>query len=215
MRADAELPDIGMTKREIRKGSGVTEDRFERCIRAMNRGNRDGLKEVYEEYASYIYGIVRQLLQNKEEAEDITSEFFIRLWEKSDTYKPGTGHKGWMATIARNLAIDYIRRHKREELVDFSTEKDAEGAVQTISVSTVTEAQAGGVEEQVVADISMQEALSYLKEGERQIVHMKIMGELTFQEIADILQEPLGTVTWRYREAIKKLRRCGYEESGR
>ncbi len=69
-------------------------------------------------------------------------------------------------------------------------------------------------EEQVVGDMSIREAMSLLKESEREVVHMKIMGDMTFQEIADILQTPLGTVAWRYREAIKKLRRCGYEGSG-
>lgn len=194
----------------------MTEDRFERCIREMNRGNRDGLKEVYEEYATYIYGIVRQLLHNREEAEDITSEFFIRLWEKSGSYKGGRGHKGWMATIARNLAIDFIRKHKREEPVDFTAEREHENnrpGINTGKIACMSEE--NGVEAQVVADISMQEALAALKETERQIVHMKIMGELTFQEIADILGEPPGTVAWRYREAAKKLRRYGYEESGR
>lgn len=198
---------------EMERGNPVTEARFEKCIRAMNRGSKEGLKEVYEEYASYIYGIVRSLLQSREEAEDITSDFFIRLWEKSDTYKPGSGHKGWMATIARNLAVDHIRKHKREEITDFSAERDGEEPAAARVASYAAKAGAKpGVEEEVVSAISMQEALASLKETERQVVHMKIMGELTFQEISDILQEPLGTVAWRYREAVKKLRRCGYEE---
>jgi len=50
-----------------------------------------------------------------------------------------------------------------------------------------------------------------IKETEREIVHLKVIGEMTFQEIANLLNQPLGTVTWRYQEAIKKLRRCGYE----
>lgn len=196
----------------------MTEGRFEKCIRSMNRGDRDGLKEVYEEYASYIYGIVRQLLYNREEAEDATSEFFIRLWEKSESYKPGSGHKGWMATIARNLAIDAIRRRKREELVDFSAARETEdGASDFRSVRAAHTEQASerGVEEQVLSSIGMEEALGTLKESERRVIHMKIVAGMTFQEIADIVQEPLGTVAWRYREAVKKLRRCGYEESGR
>jgi len=53
--------------------------------------------------------------------------------------------------------------------------------------------------------------LELLKPKEREIIHLKILGELTFQEIADILKIPLGTVTWRYHNAIKKLRRHGYE----
>lgn len=182
-----------------REGRTVTEARFEECIRAMNRGDRNGLKEVYEEYVSYIYGIVRALLHNKEEAEDITGDFFIRLWEKSDTYKPGGGHKGWMATIARNMAVDYIRKHKREEFSETVSDRESDE----------------NVEHQVLADISISEALATLKESERKVVHLKIMGELTFKEIAEILNQPMGTVTWHYNQAIKKLRRCGYAESGR
>ena len=196
----------------------MTEGRFETCIRNMNRGDRDALKEVYEEYVSYIYGIVRQLLSTREEAEDITSEFFIRLWEKSESYRGGSGHKGWMATIARNLAIDYIRKRKREEVVDFSTERETEEGVQNFSARSAMREESKiekSVEDQVLADISMEEALSQLKESERRVVHMKIIADMTFQEIADILEESLGTVAWRYREAVKKLRRCGYEESGR
>ena len=49
----------------------MTEGRFEKCIRSMNRGDRDGLREVYEEYVSYIYGIVRRLLQATEAAAGI------------------------------------------------------------------------------------------------------------------------------------------------
>ena len=67
----------------------------------------------YRYWKAPVLPLVRQLLYNREEAEDATSEFFIRLWEKSESYKPGSGHKGWMATIARNLAIDSIRRRIR------------------------------------------------------------------------------------------------------
>lgn len=201
----------------------MTEERFEKCILAMKKGNKEGLKEVYEEYGSYIYGIVRQLLSVKEEAEDITSEFFIRLWEKAASYRAGSGHKGWMATIARNMAIDLLRKRRREELVDFHTERAEDAQTEEYgqraagrrdileSAGSMQES----VEDIVISEMSMREALLTLKEAEREVIHMKIMGEMTFQEISDILQVPLGTVTWRYREAIKKLRRCGYEESGR
>lgn len=57
----------------------MTEEKFAKCIHAMKKGDKNGLKEVYEEYGSYIYGIVRQLLPGKEDAEDITGDFFIRL----------------------------------------------------------------------------------------------------------------------------------------
>ena len=55
------------------------------------------------------------------------------------------------------------------------------------------------------------EALDRLKPEEREIVDMKVLSEMTFKEISEILQIPMGTVTWRYQAAIKKLRRYGYE----
>ena len=60
--------------------------------------------------------------------------------------------------------------------------------------------------------MSLTEALNTLKPAEKQIIDMKVLSEMTFAEIAQTLNIPMGTVTWRYREAIKKLRRCGYYE---
>ena len=67
------------------------------------------------------------------------------------------------------------------------------------------------VEAEVVQSMSVQAAMETLKPAERQIVSMKVLGDLTFKEIAGIMGIPMGTVTWKYQNAIKKLRRCGYE----
>ncbi len=67
------------------------------------------------------------------------------------------------------------------------------------------------VEQEVVSDLSIRQALETLKPSERQVVSLKVLGELTFKEIADVMGIPMGTVTWKYQNAIKKLRRCGYE----
>ncbi len=178
----------------------MTEANFEWCIRQMNVGDKEGLREVYEEYVSYIYGIVFQMLGNRENAEDITSEFFIRLWEKSASYKPGSGHRGWMATIARNMVIDFIRKHKREELTD------------TFEDVVDENARTGTVEDQVIHQSLIKDALDSLSEKEREVIHMKVMGNMTLKEIAAVLKVPMGTVAWRYREAVNKLRRCGFEQ---
>lgn len=178
----------------------MTEAKFEQCIRQMNEGDKDGLRQVYEEYISYIYGIVYQMIGNKENAEDITSEFFIKLWEKSASYKPGTGHRGWMATIARNMTIDFIRKYKREELTD------------TFEDTAKEPSQSSYIEEQVVNESLIKEALDSLSEKEREVIHLKVMGDMTLQEISKVLKTPMGTIAWRYREAVNKLRRCGFEQ---
>lgn len=173
----------------------MEEKQFSACMERMRSGDRSALHEVYESYIGYIYTIVLQTVLNREDAEDVTSEFFMKLWRLADTYREGNGHRAWMAAIARNMAVDLLRKTKREVLTEVVTEDASDVSV----------------EKEVIADMSLRQALDSLKPGEREVVHLKIMGEMTFQEIADILKIPLGTVTWRYQNAIRKLRRCGYE----
>lgn len=177
----------------------MEETRFNECMRRMKSGDKAALHEIYDAYAGYIYSIVWQQVQNKEDAEDVTSEFFIKLWRFADTYKEGNGHRAWLATIARNMAIDLLRKNKREILTEDFTDTLPENSSKD------------NIEAEVISDMSLKEALQKLKPEEREIVNLKIMGGITFQEIAGILKVPMGTVTWRYQNAIKKLRRYGYE----
>ena len=177
----------------------MEETRFSTCMKRVKNGDKSALREIYEEYIGYIYSIAYQVVLNKEDAEDVTSEFFIKLWRLADNYQKGNGHKAWLAAIARNMAIDLLRKNRREVLTEDFADFSAENAAPD------------DVEGGVVSGMSLKEALETLNLKEREVVNMKIMGELTFQEIADILKQPLGTVTWRYQNAIGKLRRCGYE----
>lgn len=175
----------------------MTQSEFEACIVKIRQGDKEGLREIYEAYIQYIYTIVYGVLGSRENAEDVTSEFFIRLWTLAETYQANGAHKAWLATIARNMAIDFIRKNKREipmedmELEEPSTKETPET--------------------EVVSGMSVMQALETLNEAERVIVDMKVLSELSFREISEALHIPMGTVTWRYQNAIKKLRRCGYE----
>lgn len=174
----------------------MTQYEFEASVLKIQKGNKEGLREIYEAYIGYIYTIVFGVVGNRENAEDVTSDFFIKLWTVLDTYQSNGAHKAWLATIARNMALDFIRKNKRE----IPTEEFEED----ISAEETPE-------ETVVGSVTVQEALALLNEAERRIVDMKVLSEMSFREIAESLGIPMGTVTWRYQSAIKKLRRCGYE----
>lgn len=262
----------------------MTEQEFEQAAARIRDGDKEGLKEIYLAYVKFIYAVIYEILKNKENTEDVTSEFFIKLWDVAERYEPGRGHRGYLATIARNMAIDFIRKHRREvldaepDLVStkgggngifaeqdsgfdvqdassgvrdggFGVQDDSAGvrdsdlSAQNGSLEVHDGGQgvqddgsaardrigtggahargntAGGfhamenpVEDEVIGNLALQEALALLKDGERQIINMKILGDMTFQEISDTLHMPMGTVTWKYRNAIGKLRRCGYEQ---
>lgn len=184
----------------------MTDNQFEECLVRIRKKDKSGLKEIYEQYVAFIYHVVLDIVKNRETAEDITSDFFIKLWDRSDGYRPGGGHKGYLATIARNMAIDHIRKYKREELAGGVAEDDSPPD----EIAAASDENAS-VEDAVVADLSVEQALSRLKPVYRQIVTMKVLSDMTFKEIASVLEMPMGTVTWNYSEAIKQLRRFGYD----
>jgi len=172
----------------------MTDQDFNANIKLIKDGDKTGLKNIYEEYMTYIYSVVFTYVKNREDAEDICNDFFIKLYNIAADFKEGHGHKGYMATIARNMAIDHIRKHGREELTE-----DFEAAG--------IEPNTRSAEDEAVGTISFDEALAMLKPPQPEIVNMKLMGQLSFKEIAETLKLPMGTVTWHYREAVKKLRR--------
>lgn len=170
----------------------MNDQQFRENISRICGNDREGLRNIYEDYCSLIYSVVLEILNSREDAEDVTSEFFIRLWDVADTYRPGKGHRAWMITIAHNMAVDYLRKRRREE--------------PAAEIPDYLQKSQDSEEDRLCHKLSLQQALMTLKQEERQIVNLKIMGELTFREIAEILAKPQGTVAWNYRTAMQKLR---------
>lgn len=168
---------------------------FDKCIARIRRGDKNALKEIYEAYAGYIYMIIHTIVGNKEDAEDLTCEFFLRLWKKADTYKKGSGHKVWISAIAKNLAVDFMRNQK--ETNPLNDLYDGLAAPEEKEP-----------EQMVVGAVYLEELLGKLKKTERLIVEMHLLEGMTFQEIADALSAPLGTITWKYQNSMKQLRRA-------
>ncbi|MCR5281830.1 MAG: sigma-70 family RNA polymerase sigma factor [Lachnospiraceae bacterium] len=183
----------------------MTEAAFDACVARIRSGDKSGLRDIYDAYLDYIYRIIYGVLGRKEDAEDVTSEFFIRFWQRADQYQSGGGHKGFLATMARNMAIDHLRKHRREVLESFGASENEDGPVYEPAAEDDTEAE-------VIEEIGVKEAISRLDPKEQLIINLKVLSEMTFAEISKQLNIPMGTVTWRYREAIKKLRRYGYYE---
>ncbi len=173
----------------------MTDMEFSLGIDQIRRGEKEGLRKIYDEYGAYIYKTFLSLVKSPQDAEDLTSDLFLRLWQRSEQFREGAGHKAYLARIAHNMAVDHLRAKGR---LSFTLDDDEAAFDPPDTVRTDDTAESG---------ISFDEAVSSLPEAEGEIVNMHIGMELTFKEIAEALRIPLGTVTWRYRSAIERLRK--------
>ncbi len=199
----------------------MTDEEFTLALELVLKGDKEGLRAIYEAYIKLIYSVVFDTVKRREDAEDITSEFFIKLIRVAGSFKKGLPHKKWLVTIAKNMSIDFLRKKEREILVDIKQEngsEQAEEAIDRIAVKNdiaggVTESAYSGVEQKAVLAEDMRKAMETLSLREREIVDMKLLGELRFKDIAEVTKQPAGTVAWLYNQGIKKIRRClsGYE----
>ena len=174
----------------------MTDRQFESRISLIQQGDKQGLRDIYSEYGKMIYQCCFNILHNPQDAEDITADFFLKLWQIADTYCFGGKHKRWLVTIARNMSLDLLKKQSREQLApedqDYGTDSPDD------SIST---------EDTVTGGMAVAEALGRLEQTEREIVSMKILADMTFKDIAAVLGKPMGTVTWKYRNAILKLKK--------
>ncbi len=178
----------------------MTESNFAENAELIVRGDMQGLKAIYEEYGKMIYSSVLRLCGDPHTAEDITSEFFLKLKTSASVYREGLGHKKWLLISARNLTFDILRRQRREIPLSVT-----DGEEESHPLSEIPDSM--DAEGMVTSRMTAEQLLMTLSEDKREVVHLKIYCGLTFSEIADVLKIPAGTAAWRYSQGIKQLRR--------
>ena len=167
-------------------------DVLERLLLEIASGSQDALAELYRRTKTAVYALAISYLKNPYDAEDVTQEAFVRIWEHAGGYCPRGTPLAWMMTITRNLALMRIReRGKTQELEPEEWERLA------ADHPMVT------VEDQQV----LQAALAILTDAERQIVLLHAVTGLKHREIAVLLDSPISTVLSKYRRALMKLKK--------
>lgn len=167
-------------------------------VAALREGQISALDVLYDRYAQQVYSLAYRILANSEEAEDITQEVFLSLWQK-DLYQRARGSlKAFLVTMTRSRAIDklrhrdtrhrFLQRWQRLSMADQETPPPLDH----ISVSE----QSG----------LLQQALATLSASERAILEIAYYEGMSQSEIAQRLNLPLGTIKSRSRQGLRKLR---------
>jgi RNA polymerase sigma-70 factor (ECF subfamily) len=153
------------------------------------------MAELYDRYSGIVYGIALRVLRDTTAAEDLLQEVFLQLWRNPQAFNAERGRLApWLAVIARNRAIDMLRRRPQEEDIDelpISTGVNLEDtAAQRLAIEKVRGVLAG------------------LPQEQRQALEMAFFEGMTHTEIAAKTGQPLGTVKTRVRSALLAVRKA-------
>lgn len=184
----------------------VENDRTEeRIIQRAKKGDRSAFAEMVDLYKDRVYHISYRMLGNRQEAEDVAQETFIRVYNNLENYDPNYKFSTWIYRIATNLSIDFIRRRKQ----NFSLDADISGADGLDWHDRLADT-GKGPEEELLADElqnEVQDAILDLNPKYRSVMVLRYIEDLSLQEISDSVQLPISTIKTRIhrgREALRK-----------
>jgi RNA polymerase sigma-70 factor (ECF subfamily) len=181
----------------------VVSDLVERA----RAGDRSAFGSLVEAYQDKIYGYVSRMLGDPDEAEDVAQETFVRAYQSLPSFRGAASFHTWLYRIASNLAIDVARRNRRHSAGDFSLDEPLPSAEGDYERDIADDS---GGPEQLTTRREMQElvreAVAELPEKLRAVMVLyELQGE-SYEDIAEILGCPLGTVKSRLFNARAQLR---------
>jgi RNA polymerase sigma-70 factor, ECF subfamily len=174
-------------------------------VRRCRAGDEKAYRELVDRYRRQVYSMALRMLRREEDAEDVAQETFIRVFRALDRYDPTRSFTAWMFTIAARLCIDHIRRRRQSPISLFQRDSD------TLEERTIEVADPGPGPDELTSrgeeERRAQELIDSLPHHYRIVVMLRHQQDLSYQEIAEALKLPLGTVKARIHRARALLKR--------
>jgi RNA polymerase sigma-70 factor (ECF subfamily) len=154
------------------------------------QGDRQAFSQLYDRYCGVLYSTIFRVLNNADESNDVLQDVFVQIWDRAGAYDPALGKPfTWAMTLTRNKAIDRLRALKRRYsfMEELTLEMEAETRHRPFAAL-------------------VRAAVATLPLEQRQAIEMAFLGGLSQQEIAESLNQPLGTIKARIRRGMLRLR---------
>lgn len=177
----------------------------DQMVRAARDGDAGAWRRLIESYTPRVYGLLVRQCGDRELAEELTQATFVQIVEKLAEYDEQGKFDAWLFRIAINRLRDEMRRRKRQAIPAGLDHGGGDQAGRTLGPDRTGDtphaalAQAERVGELLAA-------IGRLNEADQQVLYMRYTADMSFQQIADTLEQPLGTVLARGHRALKKLR---------
>lgn len=168
-------------------------------------GDQAAFDTLLQKYQAPLFSMILKSVRNRAEAEDIFQEVFFKIVEKRDLFRADISFKAWMYTIARNTCIDAARKHKRTPIIDsmFTFDDNDKPLEINLKDKGLSPQDSASFAE---TDKFLDEILSALPPEQKETFYLRVKGELTFEEIGEVMQCSVNTTKSRMRYALEHLR---------
>ncbi len=173
-------------------------------------GDRQAFEDLYGNTHAHLFGVILRINANSAQAEDVLQEVFINVWRAAQGFEAARSQPmTWLTSIARNRAIDSLRRRKTE-VATVSVRAGSGNEDDDDLVDALPSADAGPLEllQQAAAARAVTRCVDQLKPEQQQCVALAYYQGLSHAEVAQQLQQPLGTVKSWVRRALLTLKDC-------
>jgi RNA polymerase sigma-70 factor, ECF subfamily len=180
--------------------AGPAPDPLAELLGRVAAGDDAAFEGLYDAVAAAVFGLVRRVLRDPAQSEEVTQEVFVEVWRSAARFDSGRGSaRTWVLTMAHRRAVDRVRSAQASA--------DRESRVGHLDFSTAYDEVAEQVTDRLERD-QVRRCLETLTELQRESVLLAYYGGHTYREVADRLAVPLGTVKTRMRDGLLRLRDC-------
>jgi len=173
-------------------------------VAQLRQGDLDALSALLTRYQNRLYRYLLRMVRNQAEAEDLFQQTWVRVAERIRRYDPSRNFEPWLFAVARNLAIDHLRRIRPESLDEPISDSEA-GETGAARLASGERPVLEGILQQERSS-RVNEAMETLPVAYREVLTLRFEEEMKLEEIAEVIGTPLSTVKTRLRRGLNRMR---------
>ena len=170
----------------------VNNKELKEIFNGIKNNDEKVFKKLYEKYNKLIYGVAFSICKNNDDSEDVVQNVFSKIYVLDKDKLPVNNEATWLYTVTKNETITLLK--KKHNMINIEELYELPNDSNDI--------------ENIIDKNTFKKLISGLNEKEKEIMSLKILADLSFNEIGEIINEPVGTVKWRYYKSVNSLKIC-------